>query len=205
MAKPRLKQSSNSRGGLNLDPASVEKFKKKLEELQNAVRREIVEKALQAGGGVIHDAAENKAPGPHIEVEVMTGAELMKGWKSAAAQGINAKDMYAVIGPDKEHWYYRFSEYGTKSHGVRRRKRTVKEISARMGASREQRRSIKKSFAGKRPAMVFEINGRLIFTRRVRGVAAKPFMRPAIDSNGNAAVRELGDVLANEIEQVARG
>lgn len=205
MAKLRIRQSRNTRGGIGLDPASVEKFKKQMEELRNSVRKEIVEKALYAGGGVIHDAAENKAPGPHIVVEVMTGAELMKGWSSAAAQGINAKYMYAVIGPDKEHWYYRFSEYGTKSHGVKRRKRTVKEITARMGASRDQRRSIKKSFAGKRPAMVFEINGKMIFTRQVRGVAAKPFMRPAIDSNGNAGVRELGEILASEIEQVARG
>jgi HK97 gp10 family phage protein len=201
---PRLKQSRNTRGIISLDPASVEKFKKDMEHLQQATRREIVEKALYSGGIVIHNAAELKAPGPHIVIDIFTGAELMRGWTSAVVQGIKVTDLYAVVGPDDEHWYYRFAEYGVKAHGVERRKRTRKEINLRISMGRVYRSSIKKAFEGKRPAMVFEINGKLIFARHVKGKAARPFMRPAFDSKGGAAMNEVGQVIASEIDKVAR-
>jgi HK97 gp10 family phage protein len=203
--RPRLRQSSNVRARLSLDPKSLEQFNRVLKRLKDAARREIVEQALLAGGGVIHDAAEGKAPGPHIEVQIMTGAELKKGWKSAGAQGIISTGIYAVIGPDTAHWYYRFSEYGTKAHSVKRRKRTQKEITARYAQGRGAYRKLKKQYAGRRPAMVFSIDGRLIFARNVRGMAAHPFLRPAVDSQGTAAVIEVGKVMGKEIEKAARG
>jgi len=203
--RPRLRQSSNIRGRLTLDPKSLAEFNRVLKRLEAAVRKEVVERALLAGGGVIHDAAEGKAPGPHIELEIMTGAQLKKGWKSAGAQGIVSEGIYAVIGPDNAHWFYRFSEYGTKAHGVKRRKRTQKEITQRYSQGRGSYRSLKKQFAGRKPAMVFSIDGKLIFTRRVRGMAAHPFMRPAVDSRGDAAIVEVGRVLGKEIEKAARG
>ena len=205
MPRPRLKQSTNARARLSIDPASLADFERAMKRLEAAVRREIVEKALLKGGGVIHDAAEAKAPGPHIEVEIMTGSELMKGWSSAGAQGIKSDGIYAVIGPDIKHWYYRFSEYGVKAHGVKRRKRTRKEITLRAESPRSSRRSIKKSFAGKRPAMVFTIGGKLIFARKVRGHAAHPFLRPAVDTSGSAAINQMGRVMGAEIEKAARG
>jgi HK97 gp10 family phage protein len=180
-------------------------FQRAMKRLEQAVRREVVEQALAAGGSVIHDAAEGKAPGPFIGLEIMTGSELMKGWKSAGAQGIVSNGIYAVVGPDDKHWYYRFSEYGVKAHGVKRRKRTKKEITLRAQSPRSMRRSIKKSFASRRPAMVFTIGGKLIFARKVKGQVARPFLRPAMDSQGSAAVNKMGEVLGREIDKAARG
>jgi HK97 gp10 family phage protein len=205
MPRPRLRQSTNAVARLSIDPKSLAEFQRAMKRLAEAVRREVVEQALLAGGGVIHDAAEGKAPGPHIALEVMTGSELMKGWKSAGAQGVVSNGIYAVIGPDDKHWYYRFSEYGVKTHGVKRRKRTKKEIDLRAKSPRSMRRSIKKSFAGRLPSMVFTIGGKLIFTRKVKGQVARPFLRPAMDSQGNAAINEIGKVLGREIDKAARG
>jgi HK97 gp10 family phage protein len=205
MPRPRLRQSTNVRAKLSIDPKSLAEFQRAMKRLKQAVRREVVELALAAGGSVIHDAAEGKAPGPFIGLEIMTGSELMKGWKSAGAQGIVSNGIYAVIGPDDKHWYYRFSEYGVKAHGVKKRKRTKKEITLRAQSPRSMRRSIKKSFASRRPTMVFTINGKLIFARKVKGQVARPFLRPAMDSQGNAAVNKMGEVLGREIDKAARG
>lgn len=205
MPRPSFKRAKNIRARITIDPKSLAEFNRRLEKLAAAVREEVVRAALAAGGGVIQSAAEQKAPGPHIGVEVMKGAELMKGWRSAKAQGIKPHALYAAIGPDKEHWYYRFVEYGVKAHGVTRRKRTRKEINARLSQGREARARIRRQFAGKRPAMVFTIDGKLIFARKVKGFAAKPFLRPAADSQGPAAMQVIGQVLRREIEKAARG
>ena len=204
MARPRLRQSTNVRGKLSVDPKSLVEFERAMKRLEQAVRREVVERALLSGGGIIHDAAENKAPGPYIEIEIMTGAELMKGWSSAGTQGIKSNGIYAVIGPDDKHWFYRFQEYGVKAHGVKKRKRTRKEITLRAQSPRSNRRSIKMAFAGKRPSMVFTIDGKLIFARKVKGHAAHPFLRPAVDTSGDAAITQMGRVMGAEIEKAAR-
>ncbi len=212
MPRPRIRQSSNVRARLSIDPQSFAEFDRVMKRLKDVARREIVEKALLAGGGIIHDAAEGRAPGPHIEIEIMTGSQLKSGWKSAEAQGIVANGIYAVIGPDTQHWYYRFAEYGTKAHGVGKRKRTryhqylgkqgVKTSAARkMKTGAQQRRSV----ASTRPAMVFTIDGKLIFARKVRGKAAKPFLRPAMDSKGDTAINAVGVVMGAEILKAARG
>lgn len=205
MARPSFKRAKNIRARITIDPKSLAEFNRKLERLAQAVREEVVKTALAAGGAVVQSAAEQKAPGPYIGVEVMKGSELMKGWRSGAAQGIKPNALYVAIGPDKEHWYYRFHEYGVKAHGVSKRKRTRKEINARIEQGRTARARLKREYAGKRPAMVFSIDGKLIFARKVKGYAAKPFLRPAADSQGPAAMQAIGQVLKREIEKAARG
>lgn len=203
--RPNFRNTKNVRARITIEPKSLAEFNRKLERLAKAVREEVVTLALAAGGAVIESAAEQRAPGPHIGVEVMKGSELMKGWRSGAAQGIKPNALYVAIGPDKEHWYYRFHEYGVKAHSVTKRKRTRKEIDARIAQGREARSRLKRQFAGKRPAMVFSIDGKLIFARKVKGYAAKPFLRPAADSQGPAAMQAIGAVLKREIEKAARG
>lgn len=205
MPRPSFKRAKNIQARIQIEPKSLAEFNRKLEKLAKVTREEVTRAALDAGGGIIQNAAEQKAPGPYIGVEVMKGSALKKDWRSAGAQGIKDDAMYAAIGPDKEHWYYRFHEYGVKPHGVAKRKRTKKEISARAAQGRVAYRSLKKQFAGRSPAMVFRIDGKLIVTRKVKGFGAKPFLRPAADSQGGAAMQVIGQVLKREIEKAARG
>ncbi|HEY6072454.1 MAG TPA: HK97-gp10 family putative phage morphogenesis protein [Anaerolineales bacterium] len=204
MPRPNFRNAKNIQARLRIDPRSLAEHNRKLQKLAAAVRAEVVKQALLAGGGVIKDAALQKAPGPHIGIEVMPGSQLSKKWRSAGSQGIKPDGLYVAVGPDADHWYYRFPEYGVKAHGVARRKRTRKEIQLRAASPREARSAIRRQFAGRKPAMVFSINGKLIFTRKVRGFAAKPFLKPAAENNQEAAIQELGNVLGREIEKAAR-
>lgn len=205
MPRPSFKGAKNIRAKLTIEPKSLADFNRKMQKLAQATREDVVRAGLAAGGAVVQSAAEQKAPGPYIGVEVVKGSELMKGWRSGSAQGIKPNALYVAIGPDKDHWYYRFHEYGVKAHGVKSRKRTRKEITARSIQGRTAYRGLKRQFAGRRPAMVFSIDGKLIFARKVKGYAAKPFLRPAADSQGPAAMQAIGQVLKREIEKAARG
>jgi HK97 gp10 family phage protein len=210
MPKPRIKvKAANLRGKLSISAESFKRFEKELRRLEIIARAEVVRRALQAGGDVIHDAAEARAPGPHIVTKIVTGAELMQGWKSsAAAQGLKPGSLYIIIGPDKDHWYYRFAEYGIKAHGVKRRKRTrYSQYLKAQGVKASQAKKYKigkRSVSMTRPAMVFTIDGKLIFARKVKGSAARPFLRPAVDTQGDTAMQRVGDVLADEIVKAAR-
>ena len=206
--RPNFRNTKNIRANVRIDPQSLAEFNTDLRRLGQATRVDVTKEALEAGGMVIHDAAEQKAPGPHIEIKVMRGSELAKRWRSSGAQGIKADGWYVAIGPDKAHWYYRFAEYGTKTHGVRRRStrrmQGLRKQGMKASAARKQQIG-KRTVGSTKPAMVFTINGKLIFARKVRGVAAKPFLRPAADTQGNAAVQAMGKVLKREIERAARG
>lgn len=210
MPRPTFR-AKNIQARLRIDPRSLAEHNRKLKRLEGVTRREVVEAALLAGGGLIKSAANQKAPGPDIVMEVMTGAELMRGWRSGGAQGIKPEALYVAIGPDKQHWHYRFSEFGVKAHSVKRRKRTRYQQHLRKGGvsiskARNYRTGAKQSrtTGQTRPSMVFTIDGKLIFARKVKGFAAKPFLRPAADSQGPAAIQALGKELAREIEKVAR-
>ena len=205
MPRPNFRNAKNIRGKLRIDPRSLEEHNRKLRKLAGAVREAVVREALAAGGGIIQSAVKAKAPGPYIGIEVVKGGQLSKKWRSAGAQGVKGNALYVAIGPDADHWYYRFSEYGVKPHGVKRRKRTRKEIQLRTSSSREARGAIRRQFAGRKPAMVFTVGGRWVFARKVRGFAAKPFLKPAAESQGNAAIQAVGEVLGREIEKAAKG
>lgn len=195
---PRIRnRATNVRGKLNIDPQSLAQFDTALVGLERAVREAVIFKALQNGGEVIQGAAEGRAPGPHIVTVTMTGAELLRGWKSGSKQGVKADGLYAVVGPDKDHWYYRFTEYGVKPHGVKRRKRTRTQQTARV--ARKKRSELSPSIRNARPVMSWNVGGRQIFARKVRGYAARPFLRPAVDSQGTNAIRTMADTLSDEI------
>lgn len=203
--RPNFRSTKNIQARLRIDPQSLAEFKRKLKRLEEVTRKDVVTRALDAGGVVIESAAKQKAPGPYIDHEVMTGAQLSKKWRSAGAQGIKADALYVAIGPDKEHWYYRFAEFGVQAHGVKKRKRTRAEIQARYAQGRSAYRRLKKQYANRSPAMRFWIGGKLIFARKVRGQPKKPFLRPAADSQGDTAIKAVGVVMKREIEKAASG
>lgn len=80
------------------------------------------------------------------------------------------------VGPTKEKWYYRFFETGTVAHKVRPRKAQ---------------------------ALRFIENGSVVFSagHDVRGIPARPFLRPAADEHGGEAVDEAGKVFKKAIER----
>lgn len=138
----------------------TEELLRKLEALGVDLRALLVQ-ATEAGGEVIGDGAADAAPGEGITVEVMS--------KKAGSVEVG-------IGPDKEHWYYRFSEYGAQPH----------EISPETAK-----------------VLAFEGSGGTVFAGGVShpGMAARPFLRPAITNKAEEASAALGTVLEKALEK----
>jgi len=114
-----------------------------------AMRKE----ALGEGAKVIADEADNRAPkSGHIRIDV--------------------KSDEAIIGFDKEKWYWRFFELGAKAHAI------------------------------KGEPLVFEGDQGLVVTRGVAhpGMAAKPFLRPALDTKKDEAIKIMGEIVRRKVE-----
>jgi len=111
-----------------------------------------LEVAALAGAEVIRQAADRGAPSAANAVEVL---ERGNGY------------VIVGIGPDKEHWFYRFFETGAGPHGI----------------------------TGE--PLVFEGREDTVVTWSVDhpGMAARPFLRPAFDGEKQRATKEVGDVL----------
>lgn len=121
----------------------------------------IVEAATLAGAEVVRREASSRAPGPFI------GAETTQRSGSQAV---------VDVGPDKKHWYYRFSESGSKSHIIRpKRKKAL-------------------AFSGD--------HGERIVRRQVRhpGYPARPFLQPAMDAKRDEASKVMGDQFKKALE-----
>ena len=175
----RAPMSGNVKAKLSLDPASYADFKRALKQLERAVRKEVIESALTAGGTIIHRAAQSRAPGK-IEMQLIGGRTLRKRVDRKFSQVVKANAKLMAIGPDAAHWYYRFFEFGATRHDLR----------------------VKKA-----KALRFEGSDGIVFAKRAKqtgGVRMRPFLRPAVDGNKAAAVQAMGTVLRREIEKAAR-
>lgn len=120
---------------------------------------QVLEEAALEGAQVIVDDANTLAPGPNIEAEVVK------------------RDQHSVevnIGPDKDHWYYRFFETGTQPHTIT---------------------------PSTRKRLRFDV-GEEVFALAVQhpGMAAQPFLRPAIDENTDAAAKAAGQALRRKLK-----
>lgn len=136
-------------------------FEKKLIGLRKDMSK-ILEEAAQAGADVIADEANHLAPGPHIKTEVveskMTHADV-------------------EIGPDEDHWYYRFFETGAGPHEV-----TPKNVGGLRFLGPE----------GKMIVRTFAFPG---------GMGASPFLRPAHDGKSDEAEQATGKVFLSVINK----
>jgi HK97 gp10 family phage protein len=178
MSRPRM--PGNVKAKLSIDSKSYAEFKAALKALERAVRKEIIEKALRAGGTIIYTDADAKAPGPGVVMEIVGGRSLRKRVDPKFANVIKSNGKFAAIGPDKKHWHYRFSEFGARPHDIKARKSGM---------------------------IVFEGKDGLVFVRaakRTGGVPKRPFLRPAVDKNKDAAVRAMADVLKREIDAAGK-
>lgn len=120
--------------------------------------------AAEAGAAVLRNAANEAAPGPHIIV--------------ARGEGGDDDGRSAVtyeIGPDEQHWYYRYLETGVGPHEI--------VPSAR------------------RALMIDEsIRARAMHP----GMTARPFLRPALDTRRDAALRAAGRAIREYWQRVLR-
>lgn len=138
-----------------------EQLKLKLQRLGQRAQGALV-KANQAGAEPVKGTANSKAPGPHIH----QGPVKVNGGRAESS-----------IGPDKEHWYYTFAEFGATRH----------EITGE--------------------PLVFEGRNGLVITRKVDhpGHPADPFLRPAAEQERDAARDAAGKVFRAEIDKETIG
>ena len=80
------------------------------------------------------------------------------------------------IGPDKDHWYYQFFETGAGRHPI----------------GPESKKAIRFPGAEGQELVRFGVTH--------PGMAARPFLRPALDGQKAEAVRALGQELRRRIE-----
>lgn len=127
---------------------------------------EVMESAIVqaglAGADVVVQAANAKAPGPHNVVQI---------------DKVSPEHVELRIGPDKDHWFYRFFERGTQPHEIGLKNRQA----LRFGAEPIFARS------GEHP-----------------GMAAQPFLRPAIDEKRQAVLDAMGRVYWDRIRAAIR-
>jgi len=133
-----------------------EELLRRLQQIGVDVRGALEEAALE-GAEEIRQPANQNAPGPYIVAEVAEKSD----------QGVTV-----AIGPDPEHWYYRFFETGAQAHTI-------------TGAP-----------------LAFEGEEGTVVTGRVShpGMAARPFLRPAFDERKDAAKESVGERLRKIIE-----
>lgn len=121
---------------------------------------DVLEVAVMAAAEVIEDAARGKAPGPNIDTELESS-------ERGRAE--------AHVGPDADHWYYKFAETGAQAHAI-----TAQNARALKFVTGDFRKS------------VFH-----------PGFAARPFLRPAKDQAGDAARRKFAQRLEQERNRVS--
>ena len=150
--------------GTQIKLEGIDELRKKLDQLQSRVDDAMLD-AARAGAKVIVDEANSNAPGPHVVV----GNEQTQ-----------ENEASVEIGPDEEHWYYRFFETGATAHEIK---------------------------AAKGSALAFEGSAGDVITRSVDhpGMAANPFLRPAMEDKEEAAKNAAGKEFRREIERIAGG
>lgn len=114
-----------------------------------------VMEAVIEGGKVMEDEIESRAPGPNI-ITFPDARSIKRGYAGV------------MIGPDKEHWYYRFLETGATAH----------EIEPSM-----------------KQALLLAGGGEVVARVDHPGMAANPFMRPGFDASEEKVKAEIGKVL----------
>ncbi len=176
-SRPRM--PGNVKAKLSLEPGSYARFKQQLKELERAVRKDVIEEALLAGGKPIYDEAQSRLGRSGLVMKIIGGRSLRKRVDPKFAGVVKSNGKFCAIGPDAKHWYLRFLEFGAKPH----------DIKAKSGKLR------------------FEGSNGTVFVataKQTGGVKMRPFLRPAVDNRSDDAVRAMGAVLKREIEKAAK-
>ena len=150
-------------GKSRVEIVGMDEMRKKIKALGDRVEK-INSQAARAAAEPIKDDANANAPGPYI---------LALQSKRQSNENIAMVD----IGPDKDHYYYRFIELGASGHEIKFKK-------AR--------------------ALVFTGKKGLVMTGSVShpGMKARPFLRPAMSKNRDKSQKIAGEVFLREINRV---
>jgi HK97 gp10 family phage protein len=137
-----------------------------LKALPAKVEKNIMRAALRAGARVIANEAKTLVPvgSGKLKKSLRTGSDATKGKVTAY---VRAGGRRSGATKDKDAFYAQFIEYGTAAHAIKpKNKKRLKFTAA---------------------------DGTVVITRLVRhtGAKPKPFMRPAFDAKGDAAVRAV--------------
>lgn len=124
------------------------------------IKGDVLVQMVLAAAGIIEEEASRRAPGPNITKKVVEKKQTRAS---------------AEVGPDADHWYYRFFELGVQPH----------EVSPQV---REALQFIDQSFREHADHP---------------GMAADPFLRPALDQKGDAAAEAAGEVVMDYLRGAA--
>jgi HK97 gp10 family phage protein len=133
---------------------------------------------------------EAAARGAALEAAARAGAEVIRADANRRAPGphvemeVSESSESAVevaVGPDREHWYYQFFELGAGRHTIGPHKKKAIRFP---GAEGEEM---------------------VRFRVTHPGMAARPFLRPALDGQKANAVEAVGDELQRRIEAAGSG
>lgn len=138
--------------------------------------KELVAILQRLGKGLLESVEAATAKG--AEVAVSAAKQRAPGPYIEAEVGkVERGKAEFTIGPDKAHWYYIFSETGATRH----------EIDGHV-----------------RKALRFDIGGEEVILKRVKhpGMAAEPFLRPALEENQERIKAAMGETFREVIERL---
>ena len=149
----------------------------------------ILPKAGQVGSGIIARRARAGAPGPGIIVE--------------RAKPFSEETVAFEIGPDKDHWFYRFFEFGVQPFEINMigKRSTRSAINRKKSAARGEKVNVRgRRVQSEKRALKW--GGNIIKSVVHRGAfAAKPFLRRAVRDNNDAISYAVGEVIRREIDK----
>lgn len=144
---------------MRVEIEGLDELVRNLEDMGADVRAVLTD-AVLAAGQIVADAANPNAPGPNISATV-------------DEEESSDKKVVVNVGPDKEHWYYRFAETGTTAHEI-----------------------------NSTGALAFEGQTGPVITKSVShpGMPARPFLRPALTASKDQAIEEVSRKVREAVE-----
>lgn len=164
----------------------------KLRLLDKSPEKEL-ENAVTNGAHAVTDYAEANAPGRGIT------------WDMARPWNTTQKSM--EIGPDKEHWYYRFFEFGVQPFEINMiSKRTQRGAIDRRRTERLGRSVTTRGRRIKSELRAVKFGTDQIFSVvRPGGFPAKPFLRKAVRDNNDSIADVIGQTFLKAIDALLEG
>jgi HK97 gp10 family phage protein len=147
------------RGSASFVLQGAEEMIERLKAMGDIAAGAAVMRAVIEGGKALEAEIESRAPGPHV-ITVPDNASIKRGYAGVK------------VGPDKEHWYYRFFETGASPHEI---EAETAEALLLVGGNLRER------------------------VLHHPGMGANPFMRPGFDASEEEVKRVIGEALWGEL------